>query len=140
MQRYVPLALVIIVATLCLAGSLLLRYSLMESDRWVGVCVAEPQRLGCQLRAVVGWLVHFRVLAWGSLLCAVLAFVWPGVWGKRLAVPALLLGLPALVLYSASLGVFAVVLALLRWVRAPQTVCSGAVCFGPQAAPQGRDQ
>jgi len=32
-----------------------------------------------------------------------------------------LLALPALVLYSASLAVFAVVLALLRWVRAPQT-------------------
>jgi len=29
-------------------------------------------------------------------------------------------GLPALVLYSVSLAVFAVVLALLRWVRAPQ--------------------
>jgi len=59
-------------------------------------------------------------MAWAALACAVLAFVLPGVWGKRLAVPALLLGLPALVLYSASLAVFAVVLALLRWVRAPQ--------------------
>ena len=121
MSRYLPLTALLIGAVLCVALSLVLRYQLMENDRWVGLCVAEPERLGCQLRALLGWLIHFRVLAWAALLCAVLALVLPGVWGKRLAVPALLLGLPALVLYSASLAVFAVVLALLRWVRAPQT-------------------
>lgn len=121
MSRYLPLTALLIGAVLCVALSLLLRYQLMESDRWVGLCVAEPELLGCQLRALLGWLIHLRILAWAALLCAVLAFVLPGVWGKRLAVPALLFGLPALVLYSASLAVFAVVLALLRWVRAPQT-------------------
>lgn len=122
MSRYLPLTALLIAAALCLALSFALRYQLMEGAQWVGLCVDAPQQLACQVRASLGWLVHFRVLAWTSLMCAVLAFVLPGVWGKRLAVPALLLGLPALVLYSASLGVFAVVLALLRWVRAPQTV------------------
>ena len=121
MSRYLPLTALLIAAGLCLALSFALRYQLMEGAQWVGLCVDDPQQLACQVRASLGWLVHFRVLAWGSLFCALLAFVLPGVWGKRLAVPALLLGLPALVLYSASLGVFAVVLALLRWVRAPQT-------------------
>lgn len=118
MPRYLPLVLVLIAAALCLAASLVLRYQLMENERWVGLCVAEPERLGCELRALLGWLIHFRVLALSALGCALLAFVVPGVWGKRLAAPALLLGLPALVLYSASLAVFAVVLALLRLVRA----------------------
>lgn len=121
MSRYLPLTALLIAAALCLALSFALRYQLMEGAQWVGLCVDDPQQLACQVRASLGWLVHFRVLAWGSLFCALLAFVLPGAWGKRLAVPALLLGLPALVLYSASLGVFAVVLALLRWARAPQT-------------------
>ena len=121
MSRYLPLTVLLIAAAFCLALSFALRYQLMEGAQWVGLCVDAPQQLACQVRASLGWLIHFRILAWAALICALLAFVLPGVWGKRLAVPALLLGLPALVLYSASLGVFAVVLALLRWVRAPQT-------------------
>ena len=121
MSRYLSSTALLIAAALCLALSVALRYQLMEGAQWVGLCVDAPQQLACQVRAGLGWLIHFRVLAWGALLCALLAFGLPGAWGKRLAVPALLLGLPALVLYSASLGVFAVVLALLRWVRAPQT-------------------
>lgn len=120
MSRYLSSTALLIAAALCLALSVALRYQLMEGAQWVGLCVDAPQQLACQVRAGLGWLIHFRVLAWGALLCALLAFGLPGAWGKRLAVPALLLGLPALVLYSASLGVFAVVLALLRWVRAPQ--------------------
>ncbi|MFZ3154349.1 hypothetical protein [Pseudomonas sp.] len=121
MSRYLPLTALLIAAALCLALSLALRYQLMEGAQWVGLCVDAPQQLACLVRTSLGWLIHFRVLAWAALLCAVFAFVLPGVWGKRLAVPALLLGLPALVLYSASLAVLAVVLALLRWVRAPRT-------------------
>ncbi|HBX54501.1 hypothetical protein [Pseudomonas sp. UBA2684] len=120
MSRRLPLISVLIAASLCLAASYGLRFSLMESQQWVGLCVEAPQRLACEIRAGLGWLIHLRVLAWAALLSAVLAFVLPGRWGWRLAVPALLLGLPALVLYSASLAAFAVVLALLRLVRAPQ--------------------
>lgn len=122
MSRYLSSTALLIAAALCLALSVALRYQLMEGAQWVGLCVDAPQQLACQVRAGLGWLIHFRVLAWGALICALLAFGLPGAWGKRLAVPALLLGLPALVLYSASLGVFAVVLALLRWVRAPRTI------------------
>ncbi|MDF3196438.1 hypothetical protein [Pseudomonas sp. 1928-m] len=121
MSRYLPLIALLIAAALCLALSFVLRYQLMEGAQWVGLCVDAPQQLACQVRASLGWLIHFRILAWAALIIAVLAFVLPGAWSKRLAVPALLLALPALVLYSASLAVFAVVLALLRWVRAPQT-------------------
>lgn len=120
MPRYLPTTVLLIAVALCLVLSVVLRYQLMENDRWVGLCVAEPERLGCQLRAWLGWLIHFRGLALAALGCALLAFVVPGVWGKRLALPGLLLGLPALVLYSAGLGAFAVVLALLRLVRAPR--------------------
>ncbi|TBU95413.1 hypothetical protein [Phytopseudomonas dryadis] len=118
MSRRLPIVLLALAAVVCLGASYALRYLLMEGDPWVGRCVDDPASLACQVRAGLGWLIHLRVLAWTALGCAVLAFVLPGVWGWRLAVPALLLGLPALALYSASLAVFAVVLALLRLVRA----------------------
>jgi hypothetical protein len=121
MSRHVPWIVLLLAAALCLAVSVVLRYQLMENDRWVGLCAVEPERLGCMARDALGWLIHFRVLALGALGCALVAFVIPGVWGRGLAVPALLLSLPALVLYSASLAVFAVVLALLRLVRAVPT-------------------
>lgn len=120
MPRHLPLVLVLITAALSLLGSLVLRYQVMENEVWVGLCVAEPEQLGCQVRALFGWLIHFRLLSLGALSIALLAFVLPDPWGRRLAGPALIIGLPALVLYSASLAVFAVVLALLRLVRSPK--------------------
>lgn len=139
MSRYLPWITLTIAAAACLAASFALRYQLMESDQWLGLCVAAPQQLACEVRAQLGWLIHFGVLAWGSLLLALLAFAVPGAWGRRLAAPALLLALPALVLYSASLGVFAVVLALLRLVREPQQaqpdVSLAVEGLDPQATP-----
>ncbi|WP_341305006.1 hypothetical protein [Pseudomonas sp. TMP25] len=121
MPRYLPWVALFIAAVVCLALSFVLRYQLMEGAQWVGLCVDAPQQLACQVRASLGWLIHLRILALAALIFAVIGFVLPGVWGTRLAAPALLLSLPALVLYSASLAVFAVVLALLRLVRAPRT-------------------
>lgn len=142
MSRYLPWITLTIAAVACLALSVALRYQLMESDQWVGLCVEAPRQLACEVRAQLGWLIHFGVLSWGSLLLALLAFGVPGAWGQRLAMPALLLSLPALVLYSASLGVFAVVLALLRLVRESQPAQqaqpdAGLVVEGldPQATP-----
>ncbi|MCY1287247.1 hypothetical protein D9M70_362350 [compost metagenome] len=89
----------------------------MEDGRWVGLCADGAQRWECQLRSGLGLLIHFRVIAWGALLAALLAFFVPGRAGWGLAVLALFLALPALVLYSASLAVFALVLAALRAVR-----------------------
>lgn len=120
MPRHLPLILVLMVAALSVLLSLLLRYQVMESEVWVGLCATEPEQLGCEVRALLGWLIHWRVLSLGALGCALMAFVLPDPLGRRLAGPALIIGLPALVLYSASLAVFAVVLALLRLVRAPK--------------------
>ncbi|MBU1329072.1 MAG: hypothetical protein KJ884_05245 [Gammaproteobacteria bacterium] len=120
MSRRLSLILLSVAVALCLAASYGLRYGLMEEDRWVGLCVTDPSTLACQVRATFGWLIHLRVLAWTALVLAVLAFVLPGRFGRALAVPALLVSLPAMVLYTASMAVFAVVLALLRLVRAPR--------------------
>ncbi len=100
-----------------LALSYLLRFSLMEDGQWVGICVLEPARWECQLRGALGLTIHWGVLGWGALASALLGFALPGVWGWRLAAAGLLLGIPATVLYTASLGVLAVVTASLRLVR-----------------------
>ena len=59
---------------------------------------------------------------WAALGAALLGFLLPGRKGSVLAVVALLFALPALVLYTASLAVFALVIAALRLVRAPRSV------------------
>jgi hypothetical protein len=117
MPRRISIVALVIAALVCVIASYALRYLLMEGDQWVGRCVEDPGLLACQVRATLGWMIHLRVIAWAALGCAL-----PGVWGWRLAVPGLLLGLPALALYTASLAVFAVVISLLRLVRAPAVV------------------
>ncbi|MBB1519255.1 hypothetical protein [Aquipseudomonas guryensis] len=117
MSRHLPLLTLLLILPLWLAASYGVRFALMEDSQWVGLCVDEATRWECQARAGLGWLIHFRVIAWSALVVALLAFVIPARSGRVLAVLALLLGLPALVLYSASLAVFAVVLAGLRLVR-----------------------
>lgn len=120
MHRPLPaLLLVLATAVLVLLGSYALRHGLIENEQWLARCVELPDSPACQLREWLGLLIHFRVLVWGALACAVPAVLLPGAWGWRLAVPGLLLGALGLALYSASLAVFAVVLALLRLVRAP---------------------
>lgn len=117
MSRHLPWLMLLLILPLWLAASYGVRFALMEDSQWVGLCVDEAARWECQARAGLGWLIHFRVIAWSALVVALLAFVMPARSGRALAVLALLLGLPALVLYSASLAVFAVVLAGLRLVR-----------------------
>ncbi|MCF7202225.1 hypothetical protein [Pseudomonas oligotrophica] len=105
---------------LCLWLALLywLRFALMEDARWLESCLAQPEQLACQLRAALGLVIHWRLLAWLALGGALLALCLPRRAGWWLAAVALHLGAAALVLYSASLAVFAVVLAALRLVRA----------------------
>lgn len=119
MSRRTPIILLLLLS-LWLAACYGLRFAFMEDGRWVGICSESAGRWECQLRAGLGLLIHWRVLAWAALVGAVLAFVAPDRLGRGLAVVALLFALPALVLYSASLAVFAVVLAGLRLVRAPR--------------------
>jgi hypothetical protein len=71
----------------------------------------------CQVRSLLGMGIHFQVIAWSALALALVAQLVSGRLGWWLAVLALVFGLPALVLYTASIAVFAVVLAGLRLVR-----------------------
>lgn len=117
MSRRLPLIALALFLPLWLAASYEVRYALMEDAQWVGACVEQAQVWQCQARSVLGLLIHFRVIAWTALGLALLAQVLPARAGWRVAVLALVFGIPALVLYSASIAVFAVVLAGLRLVR-----------------------
>lgn len=120
MSRPLPFIALVVLVLASLALCYGLRFGLMEGDQWVGLCSDSPQLFACSVRASLGWLIHMRVLAWSALAFAVLGFVLPARLGWWLAVPGLVLGLAGLVLYSASISVFAVVLAVLRLVRAPR--------------------
>ncbi|XQE68362.1 hypothetical protein ACOAPY_07265 [Pseudomonas sp. P3C3] len=120
MSRHIPLLLLLLVLPLWLAASYGVRFALMEDSQWVGICVEQAARWECQARAGLGYLIHFRVIAWTALVLALVGFIAPGKTGRVLAALALFCGIPALVLYSASLAVFALVLAGLRLVRAPR--------------------
>jgi len=117
MSRRVPLIALLIILPLWLAASYGVRYALMEDAQWVGICANEALNWECQLRSCLGLLIHFGVISWAALIASLIAFCLPGRAGWWLAVVALLFGIPALVLYSASLAVFAVVIAGLRLVR-----------------------
>lgn len=119
MSRPVPLML-LLVLSLWLAACYGVRFGFMEDGQWVGACADDAGLWQCQVRATLGLLIHWRVLAWVALGAALLGFLLPGRKGSLLAVLALLFALPALVLYTASLAVFALVIAALRLVRAPR--------------------
>ncbi|MGH8440853.1 MAG: hypothetical protein ACRERW_17665 [Pseudomonas sp.] len=117
MSRRLPLITLLLCLPLWLAASYGVRYVLMEDAQWVGVCAEQAQVWQCQARSLLGWMIHFGVIAWTALGLALLAQLVPARAGWRLAVLALVFGIPALVLYSASIAVFALVLAGLRLVR-----------------------
>jgi hypothetical protein len=117
-SRRFPLIVSVFALALWLALSYGLRYGLMEDVQWVGQCSDDALQWQCVVRSDLGWLIHFGVFGWGALVTAVIAFRVPGKVGRVLAGIGLLLGMLALVLYSASLAVFAVVIAGLRLVRA----------------------
>ncbi len=116
MTRRSALILLLLVP-LWLAASYGVRFALMEDAKWVGLCVEQAALWQCEVRSALGLLIHFRVIAGVALLAALVAFFLPRAAGWWLAVLGLFLALPALVLYSASLAVFAVVLSGLRLVR-----------------------
>lgn len=93
------------------------RYGLMESTQWVAACVDDKTQWQCQARSSLGMMIYLGVIGWSALGSALLGFVLPGRAGRWLAVLGLVIGVPGLVLYSASLSVFAVVIAALRLVR-----------------------
>jgi len=117
-SRRLPPVLLFLALALWLAASYGVRYGLMEDVRWVGACSDEvAAHWQCSVRSNLGLLIHFGVLGWGALIASVLGLAVPNRIGRYLAWVGLLLGMLALVLYSASLAVFAVVIAGLRLVR-----------------------
>ncbi|MEB0078111.1 hypothetical protein QN386_04180 [Pseudomonas sp. CCI3.2] len=121
MSRRLPLIVLLIVLPLWFAASYGVRFSLMEDARWVGICANEALDWQCQARSSIGLMIHFGTMGWATLIVSIIAFCVPGRAGWALAVLAMLCGIPALVLYSAGLAVFGVVIAGLRLVRAGRT-------------------
>jgi hypothetical protein len=120
MSRSLPAALLLMFLAIWLAASYGVRYRLMEDAQWVGLCAVPGDYWQCQVRSWLGLGIHFQVMAWAGLGLALLAQVIAGRGGWWLAVLALVFGVPALVLYTASIAVFVVVLAGLRLVRQPR--------------------
>jgi hypothetical protein len=108
---------VIAMLVACLLGSYAVRYGLMEDGHWVGRCAGEGRPWVCEVRAGVGWMIHYQALAWVAFGLALLAQVLRGALGRGIGLAAVLVGIPAMVLYTASLAVFAIVLGALRGVR-----------------------
>ncbi len=117
MSQRLPLIALLLFVPLWLAASYGVRYGFMEDPQWVGICSAQVQVWECQVRSTLGLTIHFRILAWLALGLALVGTVVAHRAGRWLAVLALVAGIPALVLYTASIAVFAVVLAGLRLVR-----------------------
>jgi hypothetical protein len=117
-SRRLPVVVLFVVLALWLAAVYGVRYGLMEDVQWVGLCSEGAEKWQCQVRSNLGLMIHFGVFGWGALIASVIAFFVPHRAGRALALLGLLLGMLALVLYSASLAVFAVVIAGLRLVRA----------------------
>ncbi|PYC22892.1 hypothetical protein [Pseudomonas mosselii] len=117
MTRWWPVVALLLFLPLWLAASYGVRYGLMEDARWVGLCSVPGEIWQCQARSLLGLGIHFQVIAWGALGLALLCQLVPGRGGWWLAALGLVFGIPALVLYTASIAVFAVVLAGLRLVR-----------------------
>jgi len=117
MRRVPALLPVSLLLCLWLAALYWARFALMEDATWLERCLAQPEQLTCQARAALGLIVHWRLLAWLALAGALVASLIRRPLGSWLAVFSLFCGVAALVLYSASLAAFAVVLAGLRLVR-----------------------
>ena len=118
MSRRLSLVVVFVALVMWLAAAYGVRYGLMEDVQWVGLCADGAAKWQCQVRSNLGLMIHFGVFGWGALIASVIAFFVPHRLGRILALIGLLLGVLSLVLYSASLAVFAVVIAGLRLVRA----------------------
>ncbi len=117
MPSRLPLIALLTLLPLCVAAGYGLRFAFLEDSQWVGLCAEQAQRWECQLRTGLGLMIHFRLLAWSALAAALAGFLLSERAGWWLAFAGLCLGIPALLLYTASLAVFAVVIAGLRLVR-----------------------
>ncbi len=111
------LALPLLLLGAWLAACYGVRYGVMENAHWVEVCDGKNIVAMCDVRATLGRMIHFRVLAWAALACAIPAFFIEGVIGRRLAWLGLFVTAPALVLYTVTPAVFSGLISALRLVR-----------------------
>lgn len=103
-----------------------LRFYLMENPHWVEVCDGKTGAPACALRAEIGVIIHFRILPWLALALAIPGFALRGARGRALAWLSLIAALPALVLYTVTPAVFALLIAALRLVRSERHSASAS--------------
>lgn len=90
-----------------------IRFGVMEIEPAADPCLGAPDGLLCRGRAALGLMIHFQAFGLTALAVAALTWLAPGPRRRWLACIALLVALPALVLYNARFGAPATVLALL---------------------------
>lgn len=134
MQRSTVISLILL--ALWMAACYGVRFHLMENVDWLEICDKTPARLECELRAGMGLMIHFGVLAWTAIVLAVPAFFMRGNAGRTLSWIALLFAIPALALYTVTMAAFALLLCAMRLVRDERqsaTVSSAAAPAQPNA-------
>ena len=89
------------------------RFGLMEIEPATDPCLGDPDGLPCRGRAALGLAIHFQAFGIAALVIAALAWLVPAPRRPWAAGIALLVALPALVLYNVRFGAPATVLALL---------------------------
>jgi hypothetical protein len=90
-----------------------IRFGLMEVEPAADPCLGAPDGLLCRGRAALGLTIHFQAFGITALAMAALAWLVPAPRRSWLATAALLVALPALVLYNVRFGAPAAVVALL---------------------------
>jgi hypothetical protein len=98
---------------LWLAALYAIRFGLLEIGPEADPCLGAPAGLLCRGRAALGLAIHFQAFGVAALALAALAWLVPTQRRRMLATLALLVALPALVLYNVRFGAPATVLALL---------------------------
>lgn len=125
-----PHLLIAVFLVVWLAACYGLRYGLMEDVGWVDLCTTQ-NIWQCHLRAQLGQWIHFGVAFWIALPAALCAFILPGAWGRAMALMGLFFAFPAIALYNATPGIFALVISALRLVRKPRSLAQSQ----PQTTP-----
>lgn len=117
MQANARLIATLVLLALWVGFCYVVRFYLMENTHWVEVCDGKTPIALCDVRSMIGVVIHLKVLAALALIFSVPAFFIGGRGGRVLAWAGLFLTAPALALYTVTLAVFALLIAALRLVR-----------------------
>jgi exo-beta-1,3-glucanase (GH17 family) len=105
LRPLLPFAILLLGAFAAFAA---LRQNIFISEQLVEVCADTPDKMICQVRSMIGRLMHNQVFAWTSLILAAIAVWRNSVWLCGLALVASLAGLA---FYNVNLAAAAFVLA-----------------------------